>query len=430
MKALIHPSILKGKATVPCSKSIAHRAMICAGLAEGESIIFGLQLSEDLQATMNCMKTLGTCFSYLPEQNAYLIKGSQNFLQEKSPLILDAHESGSTLRFLIPIAACSSRPVQFLGKASLLSRPMGVYADLFLSQGLSFQQSSKDISFQGPLQPGQFTLPGQVSSQFISGLLLASPLWNSGCAIAVLDPFESKSYTDLTVKEMQNFHVQVQKPSNNGFIVDSSQTYQPARIKVEGDYSQLAFLAVSAAIQGSICIPFMNPNSLQGDKVILDILKQAGAIITWQEDQVCISHHILRPQIIDLADCPDLGPILCVLAAYTPGVTQFIHTERLRYKECDRIQAMEENLKLWGVGFYHTEQGFEIHGKTSWKKEIPVNMDGFNDHRIVMAMAIFTAHAQSEGVIEGAQAIQKSWPTFFDTFMQLHGRVILKDDSQ
>lgn len=423
---LIRPGILAGSVRVPCSKSLAHRAVICASLAEGTSHLGSLTFSRDIEATIQCMEALGARILRDPKDpHALQVSGSTAFLQETAPLKLYADESGSTLRFLIPVAAASQAPVTFLGEPSLLSRPMGVYANVFLNQNLPFSQSKEGISFHGPLQSGLFTLPGNVSSQFISGLLFASPLLQGEVSIAVLPPYESRSYTGLTVSMMKAFGIQIEEPTQESYVLAPFQHYKSTNLAVEGDYSQAAFFAVSAAIEGDIVLEGMNPDSMQGDAVILSILEKAGARLQWENGSLHISHDVLQPLTIDLADCPDLGPILCVLAAYTPGTTRLINAGRLRYKECDRIAAMEENLKAWGVEVSSAPDSMTIQGKESWKAENPVKVSCFNDHRIAMAMAVFAAHAQSACILESAQAVSKSYPDFFRDFASLHGKAEL-----
>ncbi|MCF0258474.1 MAG: 3-phosphoshikimate 1-carboxyvinyltransferase [Erysipelotrichaceae bacterium] len=421
MRIQISPAKAEGYLQPPASKSLSHRAVICAGLANGISRIDNAADSRDLQATLSCMEALGAKIT--KENGTTVIQGCDPAKLDH-PAVLDAYESGSTLRFFIPLAASSAQPVTFLGQPTLLTRPMGVYADLFLRQNLKFVQSSEKIKVQGPLQAGLFELPGDISSQFISGLLLAAPLLQGGSAIAVLPPYESKSYVDLTVDMMKRFGVQVIQPTAHGYEIAPGQKYRPQSLTVEGDYSQAAFFAVWAAIRGKMTLKDMNPDSLQGDRVILNQLKQAGTHIIWKGNDVSVHAGSLKPTVLDLADCPDLGPILCVLAAYTPGTTKLIHAARLRYKECDRIAAMEEELKKWGVSITSDEDSITIQGKESWSSDKPVVMDGHNDHRIVMAMSIFTLCAESEGIIDGAQAVAKSYPNFFEDLKKLKVKVI------
>lgn len=434
MNILIQPSKISGSVQPPSSKSLSHRALICAGLAEGKSTIRSISFSRDIQATIDCLKALGAHIEddgmdeY--ENHTYAVAGCRP-QDLKDPVTLDAYESGSTLRFFIPIAASGSEPVTFLGQPTLLSRPMGIYADLFLAQNLRFDQSGKSIRFQGPLHPGIFQIPGNVSSQFISGLLMAAPLLSDGkseTAIAVLGDYQSRSYTSLTVSAMKDFGVHVDEPSESGYTIAANQKYQPADLSVEADYSQMAFFGVLGTLNGSLTCLNLNPNSAQGDRVILDFLKEAGASLCWDKNSLNIESpalmdHSLRPLIMDLADCPDLGPILCVLAAFTPGESRLIHASRLRFKECDRIAAMEEELKKWGVDIESDEDSITIRGKNSYVMDHPVHIDSHNDHRIVMAMSVFGLCAQSDTVIENAEAINKSYPRFFEDLKRLKGKV-------
>lgn len=466
--AHIFPSRPEGTVRPPASKSACHRAIICASLAQGTSRLCGLSFSADIQATISCMQSLGAKIAI--DGHTATIQGADPAALSH-PVQLDANESGSTLRFLIPAAACSNQLITFSGKPSLLARPMGVYADLFLSQNLRFDQSAKAITFQGPLQGGLFTLPGNVSSQFISGLLMAAPVMpnSQGSEIAVLPPYESRSYTDMTVQMMERFGVQIERPSQNAYLIAPGQTYHPADLTIEADCSQMAFFAVLAALNAPLEITSVNFDTLQGDRVIFDLLEKAGAQIrrvqaqeqaadsitektaepadssqtantantaeadTVQETAVCenqegsviVSPKNRWPLTVDLSDCPDLGPILFVLAAYLPGTSHFTNAGRLRIKECDRLEAMESELKKWGVAISTTGDTVTITGKKEYAEDHLVEIDGHNDHRIVMAMTIFGLCASSPCVIQGAQAITKSYPSFFRDIQQIKGKVVL-----
>lgn len=424
MNAEIYPSRTSGTLILPASKSACHRAIICASLADGQSVLSNISLSSDIEATIGCMKALGASIESGNESGQLIIHGCQP-QNRNQPVVLDARESGSTLRFLIPVASLSSQPAVFHGSPVLLSRPMGIYADLFLSQNLVFDQSGSEIKVCGPLQGGLFQIPGDVSSQFISGLLFASPLMEQGSVIAVLPPFESQSYTDMTVQMMNTFGIDIKRPTPSGFET-ACQSYKPCDLRVESDYSQMAFFAVLAALSDALSFEGMNPGSLQGDKVILDFIEQAGARVVWNGDTVTVEP-AKNPVSIkaDLANCPDLGPILCVLAAYLPGKSVLNHTRRLRIKESDRAMAMEQELKKWGVNIQVFEDSIEIEGKREWKADHTVIIDSHNDHRIVMAMTIFGLLAKSPSIIEGAQAVNKSYPDFFKDVEKIGGRAVL-----
>lgn len=415
MEQKIIPADIQGTVQVPPSKSMAHRLLICAGLARGTSRITNIQHSKDMEATIGCLKALGAGIEgTYPD---FVITGCDP-VKRDVPCVLDCQESGSTIRFMVPLAALSDMPAVFHGEGRLLSRPMDVYADIFEEQNLRFEQSSGQILVQGPLQGGVFSVPGNVSSQFISGLLLAGPLFGQGAEIAVLPPYESSGYVDMTVAAMRKFGVEVKQPTKYGYVVRPGQ-YASCDGAVEGDYSQAAFLGVLAAIKGDITLRGLERSSLQSDRVIFDILKRCGATVTWEKDGVRVVHGALRPFRQDLGNCPDLGPVLCVLASYIPGTSVIENAGRLRLKESDRIEAMEAELKKWGVDISSTEDTVTITGRGRYCEDHIVDVDGHNDHRIVMAMAVFGLCADSESVIHGSQAVSKSWPDFFEDLREV-----------
>ena len=402
MNVRIVPRKLKGTIQVPTSKSLAHRAIICACLAKGTSTIQDIDWSKDILATIQSMQALGAKIDI--QENSCIITGISDFQSGVCP----CNESGSTLRFLIPIVASQKIEVVFEGKASLFSRPMQVYQDIFNAQKRMFEQSETAIRIQGPLQASTFKIPGNVSSQFISGLLMAAPLFKEDSIIQVLPPFESKSYVDLTLDMLRRFQIQVEKMDAYTFKIPGNQIYQRCDYRVEKDYSQMAFFAVLGAIGHDIAVSNMNLQSLQGDKKILDWVnfKEKGSQLVFQKQE-------LTARTFDLSDCPDLGPIVCVLAAFTKGTCRLIHTKRLRYKECDRVKAMEVELKKWGVDIESDIDSITIRGKERYKKDTCVVMHAHNDHRIAMACTIFAYGCESDSIIEDAQSIEKSYPNFF-----------------
>ncbi len=425
MNVLITPSFLEGHVKVPASKSLSHRALICAGLAQGVSTIYNLGASQDITATMNCLQALGATFSHQEQAlgllDAWKVNGCNPALRSQS-VTLNANESGSTLRFLIPIAATSRALTTFLGQSSLLVRPLGIYENIFLDQGLPFEQGPQGLHFHGPLESGLYTLNGDVSSQFISGLLMAAPLLQ-GLDIAVLPPYQSKSYVDLTVDMMKIFGVSIQQPTSHAYCIEPDACYKPAQVVVESDWSQAAFFLALGMLKAPLYLEGLVMNSKQGDGVIASIIQQAGGKLEVIEDELATTIRISPNKRLafeaDLANCPDLGPILCALAAMIPGNSKLTNAARLRFKECDRIAAMEEELRKWGVNISSDENNIYISGKEEYKKDQPVVLDGHNDHRVVMAMSIFALGAQSPSIIQGAQAISKSYPTFFEDLKSL-----------
>lgn len=418
MDIRIKPSNLHGDISVPASKSICHRAIICASLSNGKSTLSNISLNDDISATIQAMQQIGAHIHLQDHQ--CIVEGIH------SPTITDSifncNESGSTLRFLIPIVATTSNTIRFIGKGRLLKRPMQIYQNLFNEQNLLFQQTSNQILLRGPLQAGTYTIPGNISSQFISGLLMALPLINEQSRLEVIEPFESKSYVKLTTDMLEVFGVHILAQSNT-FVISKEQTYHSNDISIEGDYSQFAFFAVLASLTKPITLKNMNIHSHQGDRIILDFLRNAGISIQILEDAITVFPSKPKAQIFDLSNCPDLGPILCVLASFSNGTSHFIHAKRLRMKESDRIQAIETELKKWGVSIQTTEDTITIQGKTHYDYDSSLILDSHNDHRIAMAMTVMALSNQSTCVIRNTECINKSYPNFFDDIQKIHGSI-------
>lgn len=420
MKARIAPSKCSGQIIIPPSKSMAHRAIICAALAKGTSVIKNVAYSQDIKTTIAGMQQLGANITM--EEDQVTITGIQDFSSLQQQEIFCC-ESGSTLRFFIPIFSLCNQKVTFTGQGRLLQRPQKVYEELFHSQGLSFHQDHNGITIEERLHPGDITLQGNISSQFISGLLFTLPLLDKDSHIHILPPFESKSYVELTLQMLKTFGITAYFEDDVTLYIPGNQTYQAADYTIEGDYSQLAFFAVLAAIQGDLTVYGVHHASRQGDKKILSILKDFGAHIEEVENGYRIHQQPLHGCSIDLADCPDLGPILTVLAMYASGNTNIEHAERLRIKESDRIEAMEQELRKFGVDIHSTADEIFVTGKNTYScSEV---LQGHNDHRIVMALTIAALCSDSTCTIEGAQAIQKSYPAFFEDVQAIGGKVEL-----
>lgn len=419
MEVKIYPSQVQGSIQIPSSKSLSHRAILCAGLADKTSTITNLFYSKDIEATMQCIQNLGAKIHKDP--TSCRIQGTSIFQQAKD-YICPCNESGSTLRFLIPIGALTSHVGTFTGKGRLLQRPMTIYEKIFRDQGLFYLQEEDQIQIQGPLKPQHFTLPGNISSQFISGLLLALPLLEGSSTITIQEPYESRSYVDLTIQMLRRFGITI-KEKENQYFIPGRQCYRSQDIAIEGDASQMAFFGVLACLNHELTFSNMNPESIQGDRVILEHLKTAGSTIHFDATHLTISKCRPQAQRIDLTNCPDLGPILCVLASFSKGTTTIYNAQRLRLKESDRILAMETELKKWGVPIYTTNDTITIHGKKTYEKEELVFIDSHNDHRIAMAMTIFGLCAKSPSIIQNAQAIEKSYPNFFQDIQSIHGKV-------
>ncbi len=424
MRATVYPGRPRGAVRVPSSKSMAHRAVICAALAEGTSVLTNVSLSNDIRATIGGMRSLGADIRVeeAEGQPARLIVTGIGRPQAAAPLDVDCGESGSTLRFFIPIFALSGQPVHFVCSGRLAERPQTVYQDIFVRNGTKLQPVGDGWRLDGGLCPGEYELRGDVSSQFISGLLFALPLLAGDSCLHILPPFESRSYVLLTLSMLGRFGIRAEWRDENTLFIPGGQRYQPSDLAVEGDFSQLAFFAVLGAINSEVALHGVDTRSLQGDSRIIGIIRGMGADVQELADGYICRPGALRAADVDLADCPDLGPILCVLAACAAGETSLYNAGRLRIKESDRIADVEEELVRCGVRMRSTEDTMYITGGGAYAGG--VECQSHNDHRIVMALAVLATVCQKPLTICGAQAINKSYPRFFEDLQQLGIKVV------
>ena len=398
-----------GRIAAPPSKSMAHRAVLCAALAKGTSHLHHLAFSKDISATLGAAGRL--CARVTTGENDAVVEGLGRFLPVDAPV--DCCESGSTLRFLIPLASLTGQEVTFTGRGRLMERPQSVYKTLYQQQGLRFEQGADRLTVEGALTPGEYELAGNVSSQFISGLLFALPLLDGDSTLHLIPPVESRSYIDMTRAVQAAFGVTSRWLDGNTLALPGRQHYHPCDHAVEGDYSQAAFPAVLGAVCGGVTVTGLSPDTLQGDAVILDILHRCGAQFTREGDTVNFAKAPLHGVDIDLADCPDLGPVLMVLGLLCEGTTVIRNAERLRLKESDRIAAMEAELRACG-GVLESEGGtITVHGCAEHLHAPEGILHGHNDHRVVMSLAVLSAAAGLPLTVDDAEAIQKSWPNFF-----------------
>lgn len=433
MRVTIRPSSISGALSAPPSKSMAHRALICAALAGGKSYIANLSGSEDIAATCRALSLLGAEFA--PEgEDALRVTGTGGHIAAPE-VPVDCGESGSTLRFLIPVFARCGKPVGFTGHGRLMERPQTVYAELFKACSIPFSHTDTFIRVCGALPAGSYTVRGDVSSQFISGLLFALPLAQGESVLHITPPFESRSYIALTLAALADFGIAARFENENTICIDGNQKYVPCNYTVEGDYSQAAFLAVLGALCGGVTVRSLRPDTKQGDAAILEILARCGARYTRAGDAVTFAKSALRGTRINLADCPDLGPVLMALGAFCAGETVIENAGRLRLKESDRIEAMETELRKLGADISSTPDTVTVRGNAlngcaqyggapqssvlqSGALQSGVlhgadNLCGHNDHRVVMALAVAALSAGVPAVIDGAGAVRKSWPDFF-----------------
>ena len=420
MLVLIHHAHpVGGTIAAPPSKSMAHRAVLCAALAEGRSRITNLEFSKDISATLSAAGQL--CAAVDTGADEAVVEGAGHFLPLSAPV--DCCESGSTLRFLIPIASLTGQSVTFAGQGRLMERPQSVYETLYREQNLRFEKSAAGLTVEGALAPGDYRLAGDVSSQFISGLLFALPLLPGDSTLHLIPPVESRSYIDMTRAVQAAFGVESRWLDDTTLAVPGGQQYRPCDYTVEGDYSQAAFPAVLGAVCGGVTITGLASDTLQGDAVILDILRRCGAVFTRTGDCVTFEKAPLHGVDIDLADCPDLGPVLMVLGLLCKGTTVIRNAGRLRLKESDRIAAMEAELRAVG-GIVESEGGtITVQGCADRLHYPAAPLCGHNDHRVVMCLAVLALATGLSFTVDGAEAVQKSWPNFFEAIRPLGAEV-------
>ena len=400
MDIRISPSRLAGSVDIPASKSCAHRALICAALADGVSHISGVTFSKDIEATINAMTALGASFE--ADGDNITVHGISEI---PSNADIVCNESGSTLRFVIPIAAALGVDSVFRGRGRLPERPIDIYKRELSKYGVHFVTETMPYEISGRLTGGRFEVEGNVSSQFITGLLFALPLCDGDSEIILTSHLESRPYVDITLDILRRFGIVINE-NENGFTVKGGQRYIPHDEKVEGDYSQAAFFYVANAMGSAVKINNLAPDSVQGDKRIEDIINNSAKnaeIISFNED---------------CSDIPDLVPILSVLGAYGKERSVIYNAERLRIKESDRLATCADMLGRLGGNVTVTSDGLiiEPNGRLHGGE-----VDSFGDHRIVMAAAIAALGATGDVIIRGAEAAEKSYPDFFRDYTLLGG---------
>ena len=413
------PGGIGGVIAAPPSKSMAHRAVLCAALAVGRSHITHLEFSKDISATLSAAAQL--CAAVGTGADDATVQGLGHFLPLTVPV--DCCESGSTLRFLIPIASLTGQPVTFTGRGRLMERPQCVYETLYREQNLRFEQSLSGLTVEGALTPGDYRLAGNVSSQFISGLLFALPLLPGDSTLHLIPPVESRSYIDMTRFVQAAFGATSRWVDETTLEIPGGQAYRPCDYTVEGDYSQAAFPAVLGAVTGGVTLTGLAEPTLQGDAAILDILRRCGTDFSRTEQGIVFRKAPLHGTDIDLADCPDLGPVLMVLGLFCEGQTVIRNAERLRIKESDRIEAMETELRKCGGVLSSAGGTITIEGCAGALHAPDGVLSGHNDHRVVMSLSVLALAAGLRLPIDGAEAVTKSWPNFFTAIKPLGAEV-------
>ena len=426
MNKTVSPSPLSGTLQVMPSKSASHRAVMMAALAKGETELSPLQLSRDIEATLSCAQALG-----LTEQARILPHALPGFVSAKivggqqaaagGMRVLDCGESGSTLRFFIPLALDGRGPVTFVGHGRLMQRPLDVYEEMFRPLGVRWERTEDSLTVEGKLQSGQYFLRGDVSSQFITGLLLALPQLAGNSVIRITTKLESRAYVELTRRVQAAFGIESFWKDAQTLVVPGSQRpVSPGRAHVESDWSHAAFYLTAGCLSsaGPLMLHGLDMDSAQGDRAIVDILRGMGAIINRQGDVLTVCPSRLRACDVDASQIPDLVPILAVAMAAADGESRITGAARLRIKESDRLAAMCAALTACGADVTERPDGLVIRGGRPLHD---ARIDGCNDHRIVMAMAVASVLASGDLTITDAEAVAKSAPAFWEEFTALGG---------
>ena len=398
MKIEIKPSTLCGEIIAPPSKSIAHRFLICGALSRGESRINGVSGSDDMKATLSCLSALGA--SVKRDGNSVTIFGGLN---AKKEVALDCIESGSTLRFMIPVALASgAEKITFKGSERLIARGVEVYEEVFADKGVRIEKGKNEIVVSGTLESGNYVLRGDVSSQYVTGLMLSLAKLDSDSTIEILPPVESRPYIDMTIAVLEKFGVKIEETEKNKFFVKGGQRFASGAYDVEGDWSNGAILLALDCFGSQVEVTGLDENSVQGDKACVEIFRALEK----------------ENATIDLSDCPDLAPIAFVVAAEKNGAT-FTGTERLKIKESDRAAVMAEELAKFGAQVEVKEDSVEVKKCDLHSPE--QTLLSHNDHRIAMSLAVLMT--KYGGVLDGAEAVKKSFPDFFDVMKQAGAKV-------
>ena len=401
MKAIFSPCRLQGSINAPPSKSMAHRYLIGGALSGEKCEISGVQYSEDILATIDCLKALGAEIS---TENDTVSINPENFMKTDFQE-LRCRESGSTLRFFIPLALCTGKEITLKGSERLLERPLDVYEKLCAENGFEFRKSADCVTLCGNLKSGEYEINGSISSQFITGLIFALVYLGEDSIIRIIPPFESRSYINLTISALRSFGAEIEFTDEYTIAIRNAKLH-PFSGSVEGDYSNAAFLDAFNYIGSDVKIGNLKADSLQGDKVY----------------KAYFDELVNGTPTLDVSDCPDLGPVLIALASLKNGAV-LTGTDRLKIKESDRGQVMHEELVKLGGGLIFGDNSISVPKLENVKNT--AFLEGHNDHRIVMAMSLILSVYGGE--IDGIEAVRKSYPSFFEDIKILGAEVKLND---
>lgn len=414
MNLMIQPGTLGGRVEIPASKSAAHRALLCAALADGVSTLTPFQPIKDILVTLDAIRALGADATL--DGRVITVRGG---LPRPGHAEIDCVESGSTLRFLVPLTAALGIPARFYGTGELPRRPLSPLTGQMALHGAVIGKTGSEIlSVGGQLQPGRYELAGNISSQYITGLLLSLPLLEGDSELLLTSPLESKGYVDMTLDTLALFGVEVEAIAH-GYRIPGGQRFRPRTLAIEGDYSGAAFWLCAGALDGDVAVAGLDSASLQGDREILAILRGMGANLAADGTVLRAKGGKLTGGTINVSQVPDLMPILAVTAALAEGETTLCGAARLRLKESDRLHAMTVGLQALGADVAEYDDHLVIKGKRQLRGGGAVS--SFGDHRIAMAMTIAALHCTAPVTVTGAQCVEKSYPDFYRDLKGLGG---------
>ena len=417
MKAFLEPAKMGGSVNAIASKSYAHRMLLCAMLSNDEVVLKGTTFSKDIEATLNCVKALGC--SVQQKKDTYIVRKTDI---DEDNIVLDCIESGSTLRFILPIALALGKKCKVIGREGLAKRPLKELLDTLRAHGAVIEGDSLPIEISGKLTSGDYKIKGDISSQYITGLLMALPLLDGDSTISIEGEMVSSKYIDITKDVLEDFGIKI-ADLDGGFYIPGNQKYiQKKELRVQGDWSNAAFWLALGALNSEVKIDGLFFESVQGDREIIQILMDMGAKVSLRGTQIIVSPHKLHAITLDAKDIPDLVPIVSIVMAHADGISTIKNVDRLRIKETDRLQAVLDVLKIMGIkARYEDNELLILGGKIN-----AFEVDSYNDHRMVMMAAIAASKADGKCIINNIEAVNKSYPNFFEDYKLLGGKVNVK----
>ncbi len=410
----IYPSKISGEVRIPSSKSVAHRELIAGFLSGQPFSIFGSFTSSDIDTTMHCLDSLGGCFEVNDDHTSISLVGYKDI---NKPL-LDARDSGSTLRFLLPVVSALGVECSMIGTERLSLRPIGELLSVLTANGGNYSSNRLPLKVGGILHGGDYQIDAGISSQFITGLLFALPLLKENSRIIYKNPLVSSNYVDITLECLLRHGIQVKKESY-GFNIKGNQSYISQKsLEIEGDWSSACFMACLGAVSGKVLLTGLNHNSTQGDRIIVEFLKRIGAKVEYTSKGLCIQKDRIRPIEIDAENYPDIVPVLAATLAFADGKSIIHGVDRLRIKESDRIAEIIELLSCFGINAEYSDDTLVIYGGyvTGGVYHSP------NDHRMAMSFALLAIGGNGESVIDGEECVKKSYANFFEELKKLGGK--------